>query len=276
MVILQPYNNNIVLVEDQGQEMVLIGTGIGFGKRAGQEADVSKIDKKYILDADKKERLNLDVLDSIDEQLIIEVQNIMREIEVSSNFRLSIGGLISLLDHLDSAIKKQDNVDEHPLRWIVKRIYPNDYVLARKLVEALNEKFKGKLNDFDITAVALHFINNDSNRSLNETIMATEVVNTLIDIIEESGAFVLDKKSINYSRLVTHLRFLIKRLEIYEDISKEDDNLYNAIYECTSDVIHGVTDQIVEYLQAHFKKRIGKSERVYLMIYLNKIQFETK
>ncbi|WP_312446576.1 PRD domain-containing protein [Lacrimispora sp.] len=276
MKILLPYNNNIILAEDKGQEIVLIGTGIGFGKKAGQEVDISKIDKKYILNADKKELINLEVLDGIDEKLIIEVQRIMESIEKSSCFQLSIGGLVSLLDHLDAAIKNQGKEEEHPLRWIVKRIYPNDYELARKVVQSLNDRFKIHLNDFENTAVALHFINNGFNQSLNETMNTTEVINKSINIIEYSGAFVLDKKSINYSRFVTHLRFLMKRLELNEDISNEDDNLYNAIYDCSNSIIHETTDKIIEYLQYQFEKKIGKSERTFLMIYLNKLLTENK
>lgn len=104
----------------------------------------------------------------------------------------------------------------------------------------------------------------------------TEVINKCINIIEYSGAFALDKKSIDYSRFVTHLRFLMNRLELNEDISHEDDNLYNAIYDCSNSIIHETTDKIVEYLQYQFEKKIGKSERVFLMIYLNKLLCENK
>lgn len=43
MIVKKVYNNNIVLVEDEKQlEMILIGRGISFGKKAGDFMDAGR------------------------------------------------------------------------------------------------------------------------------------------------------------------------------------------------------------------------------------------
>lgn len=41
-------NNAVIIIDDQRKEKVVVGTGIGFQKKPGEEIESSKI-KKYIL-----------------------------------------------------------------------------------------------------------------------------------------------------------------------------------------------------------------------------------
>lgn len=48
MQIIKVINNNVISSEDdKGKEIVVMGKGIGFGKKAGEEIDETKIEKKY-------------------------------------------------------------------------------------------------------------------------------------------------------------------------------------------------------------------------------------
>ena len=52
MIIKKIYNNNIVLVEDEKQlEMVLIGRGIAFHKKAGDPIDAAKAEKRFVIES---------------------------------------------------------------------------------------------------------------------------------------------------------------------------------------------------------------------------------
>ena len=52
MQIIKVINNNVISSEDdKGKEIIVMGKGIGFGKKAGEEIDETKIEKqkaKYI------------------------------------------------------------------------------------------------------------------------------------------------------------------------------------------------------------------------------------
>ena len=51
------YNNNVVQAKSSsGDEIILMGAGLGFQKRAGDELDESRIEKTFVLyDSDKLE-----------------------------------------------------------------------------------------------------------------------------------------------------------------------------------------------------------------------------
>lgn len=50
MIIEKVYNNNVIQVtDDQGQELIVMGRGLGFQKKAGDAIDTSLIEKVFVL-----------------------------------------------------------------------------------------------------------------------------------------------------------------------------------------------------------------------------------
>lgn len=50
MQIIKVINNNVISSEDdKGKEIIVMGKGIGFGKKAGEEIDETKIEKVFSL-----------------------------------------------------------------------------------------------------------------------------------------------------------------------------------------------------------------------------------
>lgn len=49
MIINKIFNNNVVLSEEKGQEVIVMGRGLAFGKKVGDGLEVEKIEKRYVL-----------------------------------------------------------------------------------------------------------------------------------------------------------------------------------------------------------------------------------
>ena len=58
MQIIKILNNNVVISEENQEEIVLMGRGLAFGRKAGQEISLDLIEKKFILSADRKQLIN--------------------------------------------------------------------------------------------------------------------------------------------------------------------------------------------------------------------------
>ena len=116
----------------------------------------------------------------------------------------------------------------------------------------------------------MHFIN-DSIKNEKESVFDT---NTYIDkissLIEESFKITIEKDSFNYSRFVTHLDYLIRRLLNKEQIntrnemiSEEMKNNYPDSYECA--------EKIRQYLVDELHEDINDEEILYLVIHINRL-----
>ena len=48
MIITKILNNNVVLSEAEGQEVILMGRGLAFGHKVGDEIPTNLIEKRYV------------------------------------------------------------------------------------------------------------------------------------------------------------------------------------------------------------------------------------
>lgn len=72
MQIIKILNNNVVISEENQEEIVLMGRGLAFGRKVGQEIPLDLIEKKFILSADRKQLIN-----EIDPEIIEILENML-------------------------------------------------------------------------------------------------------------------------------------------------------------------------------------------------------
>ena len=68
MKIKKVINNNIVVVNQDGQDVIVMGRGLGFKKRPGAEIDQSSVEKEFV----PKKDTNIDQLGSLLTNISIE------------------------------------------------------------------------------------------------------------------------------------------------------------------------------------------------------------
>ena len=101
-------------------------------------------------------------------------------------------------------------------------------------------------------------------------ILDEDVIEEIIDIIEAYFNIEIDRKSINYSRFVSHMHYLIKRVKENTLVENENHKLYEslaAIYPETEDC----TKKICQYLKNKINCELTEEESVYLMLHVNRL-----
>lgn len=275
MKILRAYNNNIVLAEHNERKIVVVGSGIGFAKKEGDKLDEAKIETVFNFSDEELKRMNIEVLKSINVDEVIIISELIKQIEDLSQKVFNSSMIISLIDHINNSLEFPPVVDEHPMRWVIKRTNSTEYEMARWLVKELaNSELDIQLPHYEVTSIALHLINNQSPRSMSQTVDDLEEINTIISMIEYKLNREIDKKSLSYSRFIIHLRFLLNRLNGNVDVEQDTTgNMYDAVYQNSPDISKELLKMISIYLRKKFIKEIDYNEKTYLLIYLNKILF---
>ena len=129
MIIQKVINNNVVSTFDMNNhEVILMGKGIGFRKKAGDELDKTKIEKIFTLDQREKS------------PFIQEVLAIIQEFyEISFNAELpAYQRFITHLEYLENSIKSGEShsvEDEEEFYERNQKKYPEAYICSQKIVE---------------------------------------------------------------------------------------------------------------------------------------------
>ncbi len=271
MKVIKCYNNSIVLAEHLGRQVVVIGSGCGYGKKPGDAVDESRISTTFPFTSAELERLNLGLLEKLDSRDLAVVKEIVDEIggRLGYSFRSSM--VFSLVDHLRNYLPGRYLDEEHPFRWIVKKTYPAEYEAAKLTIQRLAEsELRLVVPHAEATAIALHFINNQDAQGIRSTMDATEHVHKVVSILEYRLNRPLDRTTLKYSRVVTHLRFLINRMQ-QPDTGLEDTHtdLFHVVYQQASALTRDTVDSICGYLRGAFAREVGDAERGYLLIYIH-------
>ena len=92
----------------------------------------------------------------------------------------------------------------------------------------------------EAASIALHIVNAEYDSDMSNTMRITTTIREVLSIIENFFGMKLDEESLHYSRLVTHLKFLVQRIfsnQMLDDgeteLSLMIQKMYPHEYECS-------------------------------------------
>ncbi|EOL50063.1 BglG family transcription antiterminator LicT [Enterococcus caccae] len=274
MKILKVFNNNVSLVlNDDNIEEIIMGKGVGFNKREGDVIDSALIEKRFVLEGNNSVS-NLDnLLARIDIEDIELASDIIQlgEAELEQSIDDSI--LLTLSDHIGFVLNRaaEGLQMRSPLEWDIKQIYTKEYAFALKAVQMMREKTGIEIPDQEAAFITLHFVNAyNSTSNMNETMLTTKIIQSIIDIIKYHYGKEYDETSYDFTRFITHIRYFVKRQLDKEVSSNEDSTLINLIavkyeqdYQCAV--------KIKTFLEQQYDWTISNDELMYLTLHLNRL-----
>ncbi|OPJ56823.1 BglG family transcription antiterminator [Alkalithermobacter paradoxus] len=215
-IIKKVLSNNVILVTCEDKEYILVGKGVGFGKKKDTILqNIENVENTFIslegLDKEEYESL----LSKVDKKIAAITEEIIAMISTSLQGYLNPNIHIGLIDHISFAIKRlQENIEiVNPFLLETKILYPKEYELAEKAVEMLRQKLDIKIPDAEIGFIALHIRGARSGYDKTTALKKTKLVNTVVKYVEETLNIHLKKEGFDYIRFITHLRGVIGRIE---------------------------------------------------------------
>ena len=274
MKFLKAFNNSAALVRnDEGQEEVVLGKGIGFGLKEGQDVDENKIERCFVTSDQSDEVAQVKEFKS---QTIDVTNQIVKIVEPLLQTHFTDYQFLALADHIDFAVTRiNDHIDIDPANndWEVKNLFPKEYAIAEKVVALINRELQVILPKSETTFMTYHLVNAASDDAqVQETIQITNLISGIISIIQFQYKITLDTTSFNYSRFITHLRILLVRLlrkEIKEN-QKLDPSLlsfmkikYNKAYD--------TAERIATYLHSKMNWTLDSDDKFYLVLHIFRV-----
>ncbi|MBN3482878.1 PRD domain-containing protein [Lactobacillus acidophilus] len=274
MKFLKDFNNSAALVRnDEGQEEVVLGKGIGFGLKEGQDVDENKIERCFVTSDQSDEVAQVKEFKS---QTIDVTNQIVKMVEPLLQTHFTDYQFLALADHIDFAVTRiNDHIDIDPANndWEVKNLFPKEYAIAEKVVALINRELQVILPKSETTFMTYHLVNAASDDAqVQETIQITNLISGIISIIQFQYKITLDTTSFNYSRFITHLRILLVRLlrkEINEN-QKLDPSLlsfmkikYNKAYD--------TAERIATYLHSKMNWTLDSDDKFYLVLHIFRV-----
>lgn len=200
-------------------------------------------------------------------------------IKLESGKKISDTIYISLSDHIHMAVKRfLDGITiKNYMIWDIKRFYPQEFQLALKALNIINEKLHVTLPEDEAGFITLHIVNAGmENDDMHQTIEITKIMQEISNIVKYHFSVEFDTDSVYYYRFITHLKFFAQRLlsdKIIKD-TDEDDLLdivkvkYASSYACV--------ERITEFISRKYKYELSKEEQLYLTIHIERVIYKSQ
>lgn len=273
------FNNNAVSAYRDSSEVVVFGKGVGFKKRHGDRVDPDKIEKIFVT-TQKQNAYIENLLKEIPTEYVNLTMLSISSAEKMLGTTFGSSTFIAVLDHINFALNraKKGQFVANPLLWEIRGTYAQEYRAALETLDIIEEETGIRLPPDEAGTIAIHYFNaQDPKRHLKSSYRTVELIKTIIETIEDHFGVEFDKESVDFNRLMTHLRFFAMGLmsDEYRASELHDSFLFDQIsrqyprtYECACrvrDVVREKVDREVGneellYLMIHIQRVVGKSE----------------
>lgn len=273
MRIFRIFNNNIVAtITDDRVEAIAQGSGIGFKKRPGDLIDESKVEKLFVFHNEERAKF-----DKLMEDTPIEYFQIAQEIADKASkelhIQLSNKVLISLTDHIGFSIerKKQGVTLPNLMLNEVRSLYPQEYEIGKWGIALIKKQQGIELTLDEAGYIAIHIVNAALNVGSENTTNILCLCKGVMGIIEETCRINLKEESLEYSRLITHLKYLAQRIFTRQKVNfEESEHMYELLIH-RNELLVPCISKITKYIEAKYSYVLSQEEQVYLMIHLLKV-----
>lgn len=273
MKIIKVINNNVVSsLDENDNEIVVMGRGIGYQKQPGDEVEDSNVDKVFALSGKKKTNQYMELLEKVPYEHIKAANEIIAYAKCSLNKRLNDNIYIALTDHLSFAVdRKEQGIDfKNAFLWEIRRFYNHEYLIGKEALEIIKRRLNVELSEDEAGFIAMHIVNAELDTNMEQSLAMTKIIQDILNIVKYHFNINLDENTLAYERFLTHLKFFVQRAvsnRYYEaddpDFCKLIERQYPQAYACA--------EKIREYMENKIDYEVTIEEMAYLTVHIKRV-----
>ncbi|UUX35182.1 PRD domain-containing protein [Fundicoccus culcitae] len=270
MKVIKNINNNVAIcIDNDGNEVVAFGKGIGFKTPPYVLTDLNKITKTYY----NIDQRYFGLLNVISEEIFEITGVIVTYTQIIVDSYLNPNLVFTLADHIQFAIQRNNSgmLLKFSSQYDLKHFNPKEVEVGEYAVKLIEKKLKIKLPEDEVYGIAMHIINSEINEQTEEKQVSSEkIVDQIVEIIENYMGLEIDKASFNFSRFASHLEYLFERIVKNEMITTKNFDMFQSIAE-NYPRAYNCSLEIRDYLLKSFNWYLEEEELLYLMLHINRL-----
>lgn len=267
-------SNNVVCARNErNQERILVGKGIGFKAKSGDEIDSSRVEKEYFLKSKNITGKLYALLAQTPEVYMEIADEILKRAQEALGSELDESVLLHLIDHISFAVSRMEQGLEfkNVLLLEIRNFYPKEYEVAKYALLLIKEKTGAELPEDEAGSIAMHIVNAEFNyKDANDSVRMTELMHKIVSIVRYQYRMNFDEESVHFIRFVTHLKFFAQRL--FSDNMLEGDDLdFQRLIRTQYKESYGCAERIAKFIWDDYQIAVPEEELIYLTVYIRRI-----
>ncbi|MBN3082455.1 BglG family transcription antiterminator LicT [Pectobacterium jejuense] len=276
MKIAKILNNNVVTVIDENNnESVVMGRGLGFKKHSGDLLDETLIERVFVMKSGELTSRLQELLSEIPMDVITTADKIILLAKERLPGKLQNSVYISLTDHCHFAIERhKQGVDiRNVLLWEIKRLYPKEFAVGLEALDIIEQRLAVRLPEDEAGFIALHLVNAQLDSEMPEVLQITKIMQEILNIVKYQLSLDYNEQALSYHRFVTHLKFFAQRLIGKSTVFSDDESLHDVVKE-RYQLSYRCAEKIQVHIIQKYQYTLTKEELMFLTIHIERVRTE--
>lgn len=206
------HNAVITVYSENNKEYLILGKGIGFGRKVSERIEVRPGDTVYFLQESTDRGDAWEMARTIDPECLEIADEILNEAE--KNFgKIDRSILFPMADHIEYAVKRVKNREQisNPLTEDIRILFHMEYKVALCIVPILERRMGIRMEEDEVGYIALHIHSAIEDEKVSQAMQMAQAVRECISLVENEIGKSIDVMSLSYNRLMNHIRYMVAR-----------------------------------------------------------------
>lgn len=268
-------NHNAIIGIDESdkQECLIMGKGIGFGKKVSEYIDKRPGDTVYSLREMTERGDAKNIIKSVSPVCLEFADCVLGQAEKEFG-QIDRSILFPLADHIEFAIKRIQNGEQirNPLTDDIRILFYKEFKVAQCLEPLMKEKLNLAVDEDEIGYVALHIHSAIEEEKVSQSMQMARAVRECVSLVEQETGSKIDVSSLAYNRLMNHVRYMVARVNKGEKLKVNMNDYMEVKYPLAFQTARKICDEI----GASCKCQFDEIEVGYLAMHIERTADEEK
>lgn len=268
--VIKALNHNAVLALESGTnaEYLIMGKGIGFGKKVSERVEPAADSVIYSLQSVSKKGKAKELFQEMDAKYLEMANAILNGAEKEFG-KIDRGILFPMADHIAFAVKrmKRGETITNLLTQDIQILFYKEFKVASLIRDMLRQEEGLEIPDDEIGYVALHVHSATDGEKVASAMQIAAAVRECVTLIEQDAGRRIDVQTLSYNRLMNHIKYMAARAVRGEKLKVNMNQYIRQEFPRSY--------EIADTVCAHFGKQLGRTlpdtEIGYLAMHIERV-----
>lgn len=263
----------MVVLDEKQREQIVMGRGIAFKKKVGDEILKEQVDKTFTMNNQDISTKFQELMEDIPLEYMELSDEIIDYAKTHLGKKLNESIYLSLSDHIYTAVQRklEGVVVKNALLWDIRRFYKDEYYIGTKALEIICNRVNVELPIDEAGFIALHIVNAEMDEDIETVYDITRVMQEIASIVKYFFQMEFDEDSVYYYRFITHLKFFAQRLVSGKEYQDENNDDLLEVIRIKYKNAYACVNTIADFIKKKYSYEISDEERLYLTIHIARI-----
>ena len=275
--ITKPLNHNALLAfcVEEAREYLVVGRGVGFGRKPGERVDgfgdPDRVQRFLLSQPTEGRGTAREVLEHMDPVVLGVADDLFEDVRATFG-KADPKMLLPLADHLAFAVQRvrDGNALSNPLTEDIRALFPREFEVARRGVEDLGAQLGVDLGDDEAGLIALHVHSSLDAVHVSQAMQVAQLTRACIDAVERITGAEIDVSSLDYNRLMTHVKYMATRIIRDERLTID----VNATIRMSAPASYRAAEEVCAEMEKLMGKPVSELEVGYLAMHIARVAGE--